>query len=88
MSADFFDRKILGSIRIEAQNKEYFVLEFNMDKEYYKKDKLPNSCFVLINIIYYNKYNLKFIAIGKDIVDNNPISFAEDVFEYVKSFIE
>ena len=42
----------------------------------------------LLDIIFYNKYNLKFIAIGKDIVDNNPISFAEDVFEYVKSFIE
>jgi len=88
LSADLFDSKMLESIRIEAQSKEFFVLEFNIDKEYYKKEKLPDFYFVIINITCDNKDNLKFIAIGKDIVDNSPQSFAHNVFEYVKSFID
>jgi len=88
LSADFFDSKMLESIRIEAQNKEFFVLEFNINKEYCKKEKLPDFYFVVINITCDNKNNLQFIAIGKNIVDKSPVSFAEDIFEYMKIFIE
>jgi len=84
----FFDSKILESIRIEAQSKEFFVLEFNINKEYYKTDKIQNLYFVIINIFIDNNDRLKFIAIGKDIIDNNYVFFAEDVFEYMKSFFE
>jgi len=88
LSADFFDSKILESIRIEAQSKEFFVLEFNINKEYRNKAKLANSYFVIINITFDNTDNLKFIAIGKNIIDNSPVSFAHNVFEYMKSFID
>ena len=85
--ADFFDNKILESIRIEAQSKEFFVIGFNINNEYCKKRKLPDFSFVIIKITCDNKDKLQFIAIGKDIVDNSPVSFAEDIFEYVKIFI-
>jgi len=88
LSADLFDSKMIESIRIEAQSKELFVLEFYINKEYCKKNKLPDFYFVIINITCDNKGNLKLIAIGKDIVDNSVVSFAENVFEYVKSFID
>jgi len=88
LSADFFDSKMLESIRIEAQSKEFFVLEFNINEEYRNKAKLANSYFVIINITFDNKDNLKFIAIGKNIINNSPVSFAHNVFEYMKSFIE
>ena len=84
---DFFDNKILESIRIEAQSKEFFVIGFNINNEYCKKRKLPDFSFVIIKITCDNKDKLQFIAIGKDIVDNSPVSFAEDIFEYVKIFI-
>jgi len=87
LSADFFDNKILESIRIEAQSKEFFVIGFNINNEYCKKRKLPDFSFVIIKITCDNKDKLQFIAIGKDIVDNSPVSFAEDIFEYVKFFI-
>jgi len=87
LSADFFDNKILESIRIEAQSKEFFVIGFNINNEYCKKRKLPDFSFVIIKITCDNKDKLQFIAIGKDIVDNSPVSFAEDIFEYVKIFI-
>ena len=88
LSANLFDSKMLESIRIEAQSKEFFLLEFNILKEYYKKEKLQDFYFFIINISCDNNYNLKFRAIGKDIIDDSPVSFAEDVFEYIKGFIE
>jgi len=88
LSANLFDSKMLESIRIEAQSKEFFLLEFNILKEYYKEEKLQDFYFFIINISCDNNYNLKFRAIGKDIIDDSPVSFAEDVFEYIKGFIE
>lgn len=86
-ATNFFMNKVLESIHFSIQNKEYFLLEFKISKEYLKEENIANVYSVIINISYDSQEKLKFIAIGKDIVDDNPVEFADNVFKYVRDVV-
>lgn len=88
ISSDYFKNDVLKKIQFGIQSKEFFLLKFKISEQYLKEKNLVNEYSVIINISVDRNGKLNFIAIGKDILDKNPVDFAHKVFHYLKKTVQ
>jgi hypothetical protein len=87
ISKDFFTKKVIEMIQFGIQSKEFFLLKYKLSKSSLKRGNITDEDAIIINVTKDRFGELKLIAVGKDIIENNPADFAREVFEYIENVI-
>jgi len=87
MMNEIFEKGVIKELQYGIQAPEYFMLSYSIPKEILKEDNLRSSESIIIRVTENEKGFLNLIAIGKDIIEENPKIFAERIFEYVDNII-
>jgi ABC-type transport system involved in multi-copper enzyme maturation permease subunit len=79
-------RSKLSELSFGAQAPEYFILTFRFQKEFLKSENTTPKETVIIRVTRDDSGTVTLIGIGKDIIETNPMIFAEKIAEHLELF--